>query len=732
MCYIFNMKPYKLTFVAIIVFMLWHSVAFCYKTETHQAITSWAIEKSQLDYRLKQLGIPEGIAYKITTFKERDVNKWITYGSKYEDDFGLSWTTPFSANGALYNHFYNPVFGLGYYENEAGEIRETGQSLIFRMNDYIIDEFDFMGRNEWSYQTAREIYWAALTGDGCRFRLWRMRDRYNYSCSSVEGKHYMNHDERNQFLAWTFQAVGHMVHLIQDASVPAHTRNDVHADRWVAWAIKGVNTEPYEDWATNNVVIEDNDPDNNKFGGTGSDPWTYWRGYTLPTQNVFIDTNKSALLQSEDFDQGLAEYSYANFFSDDSMGSYDLPANDGAVFNETEIVGNSERTFSYIDSTNAGNGGVKHLALCGIIQKTQITLLTYVTYRETAFTVDDEKVHQDYAAKLIPRAIGYSAGFIDYFFRGTLEITASDTFVYGIIDGSLMPHEFTSIKLKVRNTTPDEPMQAGTIIAVAKYKKRIDYEEDLSTDPPLSISREKNYSYSVSSPIAINALSSDYPEGFTFDFTDNPIPAGITDLYLQVVFKGTLGNEQDIAVAVGMKDLNEPQHLVFWNCTDYFLLDGEPRKAEEIENDPDAASYGYIRPYRFTEHIGFSAETPDADTAYVAIFENLPPGRYGKLIVLTDTQSGYWVKDHVYSKPYNLFPDLILDNTTFTCTFSGLVNQTNAEGIWRNTPVYAPREVLQHLMTYFIRCYPIFVYDPYSIPAPDVEEGPFPATINFP
>lgn len=33
----------------------------------------------------------------------------------------------------------------------------------------------------------------------------------------------------------------------------------------------------------------------------------------------------------------------------------------------------------------------------------------------------DSRVYEDYAALLLPRAIGYSAGLLDYFFRGRTE-----------------------------------------------------------------------------------------------------------------------------------------------------------------------------------------------------------------------------------------------------------------------------------------------------------------------
>ena len=68
-------------------------------------------------------------------------------------------------------------------------------------------------------------------------------------------------------------------------------------------------------------------------------------------------------------------------------------------------------------------------------------------------TALDKGCHEDYANKLIPKAIGYSAGVMNYFFRGTLEISMPDRYVYSIADGSLDPQKFNYIKAKVKNTS---------------------------------------------------------------------------------------------------------------------------------------------------------------------------------------------------------------------------------------------------------------------------------------
>ncbi len=154
-------------------------------------------------------------------------------------------------------------------------------------------------------------------------------------------------------------------------------------------------------------------------------------------------------------------------------------------------------------------------------------------------------------------------------------------------------------------------------------------------------------------------------------------------------------------------------------------MDGVPRKAEDIENDPNVGDYGYIYPYPFTEEIGFSNTDPDESTPIVATIQDLPPARYSRLIVLVDDPEQFWVKDHLTS---------FIDDATWNYTFTSAINQESADGSWNNTPVYNVRGIIQHQMTYFIRYYPYFVFVPDASPAPSENSlGPYPVTtINFP
>ena len=73
----------------------------------------------------------------------------------------------------------------------------------------------------------------------------------------------------------------------------------------------------------------------------------------------------------------------------------------------------------------------------------------------------DGNCYDDYAQKLIPRAVGYSAAMIDYFFRGRMQVEAAPFF---------LDNELHAVQLNITNTTPtQEAMQDGTLTLIFRY-----------------------------------------------------------------------------------------------------------------------------------------------------------------------------------------------------------------------------------------------------------------------
>ena len=442
--------------------------------------------------------------------------------------------------------------------------------------------------------------------------------------------------------------------------------------------------------------------------------------YLAPTARLSDNDQYDGSSPSTSAAIGLAEYVNANFFSDDTIFSENNDMDDphGFPFPRRE----STDLQSYIDAnklpvTIIAKDGVEDLGFW--IEKTgdgeeiahfiKPTYFTYEISPETHPTLYhrlfylDEACYAAYAEKLIPRAIGYSAQLLDYFFRGTIAIGPPDEYVYSVIDGGT-DQSFQTIKAKLHNSTAGEEMLEGTLVAVARYKRRIDYYPDLSgSEPPLAASREDSYSYSVSAPVHIDSLGSSpaNADQFSFDFSANPIPTGITDLFLQVVFQGTLGSEVDTAVAVGAIDLFEPNHIAAWNLTDRFYLQGSLMTADAISADSMLMDYlgdncahllSYLDPFPMDIDIGFSASATIAPH-YTVAYASLAPGRYGRIIVLSDQPSFVMHVKRAAAAP--------AFTQASTLTLAGVTNQEDDAG-FTNTAVTTFREITTHSFTGYL------------------------------
>ncbi len=711
---------------------------------THPDMTDKAVEASQLDSYVKNnLGFKEGI-YKLFTanYKKNNIKDWIKAGSTKED------SPPCRAS----NHFHNPIlpWDQSYMSDDV-----TPLALIIR---------EFCNNTGWHYLMRKSnVTWAtgylspAPEGakDPFSFTLpfnepinWDKAREYYYKALTDN-----SNTNREFYFAKTFKASGHVIHLLQDLSVPAHTRNDFQS-HLIIDSVNGL-IQPYEYYVKIYPgLVNIADPDNN------------FPAFSNISVTNFFDTDQyDGSNPSTSLTIGLSEYSNANFLTDttifkdilDPLHLFPYP-NWLSVEEYNEIIDPIKgKVRTYLRKIGDGEI-IEHLVAGKWFYKYLPSSI-----KNLGLELDD-KCHYDYAQKLLPRAVGYSAGLLDYFFRGTLEISAPDSYVYSIIDGSVAPQEFSYIKARVRNTTPlevdangdpitYEPIQDGIIQAVAKYKIVPNYLSDLSNYPPDgNVMQNIEYSYSVSEPITLSpeevALLNTQPKEFTFNFI-NPIPAGITDLYLQVVFKGTLGNEPDIAIAVGMKDIREPTHHVFWNATDKFLLNGTLYTSAEIKNtgklrkevdlDHDKVfneineGEPYIDPHYMTLKIGYMDASPPATPPIDTATVYLPPGRHIRVIVLVeDSQADPWLRfhhiDNIDTNSYGDYP------------FPGVINQEDANGVWQvPTEASTLRGVIQHFYVLGVRCKPIEVdpngvqYCPYPLDAPPPDDPtPYPVNIAFP
>jgi len=568
------MKALKITCYILVLIVLYSNSAFAWKTNkgnavkmgTHERLTEYAVtnythlkrcpdqDDSNCDI-LKKIGLTFGLDEILTWGQKKEVWKWLILGADREDAGTLINMVTNSAR--FNNHFHNPLkdwesAGLSELIALPPFFLEGKSSLLWAQDsDYQSDPK--WPEGDWTWEKTREYYYAALTG--------------------------ATDAERQAFFARMFKGLGHQAHLLQDKAVPAHVRNDAHPLPWhiEKWMADNPNVMRclIEDHQTldpsfvldscvqkdenGNIVLDESgnpvlkfkqvevikpevlsmdttdmilDPSYTSYYGTGR---------KLEKTSLLTDTDQYRVgdSPSASYSIGLAEYTNGNFFSPDTIFAetkdpdhrHFSPNPSRAITNLSELESNNiiPKTFVAEDGIpdgikcikkNAPGEEVDCLVRAGYL--TDPSNNGESAIYERTFILDAPS-HESYVKHLVPRAIGYSAALIDYFFRSKLEISPPDQYVYSIIDGGDIDLDDNTqyirlLKAKVRNDTPDEEMLAGSLVAVTKYKKIIGYQPDLSSGSPTAEMREAEFSYSVSAPIEIASLSSTDPEEFTFDF----------------------------------------------------------------------------------------------------------------------------------------------------------------------------------------------------------------------
>ena len=369
----------KISFISTVIFFSFITFSHALETDTHEAINEHisrnTLNSFSLDTYLKnQLGITGGIeeSFKFSS-ETHEVWRWIKLGGKYEDI--PAWYLPYLRSK---NHFHNPINEQGF-----SGIWDTGFLSGMSAINWVLSSPNTQspgGYYSWD-DVRRNYYLKALTST--------------------------TKTERDTNFAQTFRGLGQLMHLVQDMSVPEHTRNDGHYVPYIA----------YEDWVKGNPGSVN----------TAASAPIFFNG-TINNIASFMDTNKyngsnpndtANLTTGSDGTHysniGLSEFSNANFFSDDSIFTgFTYPSIAGA----SKWVDNTNNR-TYLKKTSEGVP-VEHLAAASVLYKYREVY--FPQYSEWLPLGLDSKVYNDYAALLLPRAVGYSAGLLNYFFRGKMDI----------------------------------------------------------------------------------------------------------------------------------------------------------------------------------------------------------------------------------------------------------------------------------------------------------------------
>jgi len=568
----------------IIIFLIFHafaSTSLAWKTNkanprelgTHEALSRYAAAffsnlKTCTDSNincgeLSKLGFDEGLDELLKWGKVKPAWQWLIIGADKEDA-GQVWYNLATNTSRFNNHFHNP---LKNWENAGLDdwipIHITGKSsLLWAQDSEYQSDTNFLGlitwpEGDWSWPKTRDYFYQALT-------------------ATSEG-------DRQEFFARMFKGLGHQAHLLEDKAVPAHVRNDSHPmpwhlEKWIAdnsyvlQCLMEDHQNLHPDILNDCTLIDEN---GDVVHDNSGNPVMIYPQVEVIYPDVLslyvnsldnpIDTSydnkklaKIALLtdtdqytgvdlsKTEGYSIGLAEYTNANFFSDDTIFTEEyspghrhfFPYPSKAITNLSELEGNNILP-KYVYSEDDIPEGVKCIKknppgeeVDCLVRAGYFTDLVdgkdYAVYKRSFIL--DAPVHESYVKHLVPRAVGYATELINYFFRGRLDIKLG-RFIYDASSSIVEAEIF--IKNETLSPLPSQKIELiefGDLDLVYSYIPAGGGEREFHL---------VNKVYSIlNSDDLINS------EHISITPALN-IPAGAYGISFMVVFKGTLAGEID-------------------------------------------------------------------------------------------------------------------------------------------------------------------------------------------
>ncbi len=435
------MKLIRFLFVITILLAL-TEIAYAYELSTHGTMTQAAFQRSLLSniqFRI-DAGIPDGekpfgeVYFDISSGKLRErsastfegkiisrdlggeplsISGWLMRGAIREDDYTFGPNPWFLDPDLPYsivrvkNHFFDPINRRGLNVPIAsGEMAPqwaVGSTDIFsqpnqpntsRLNHYTV--FD-----------AREAMYRALT-----------QRTVDGAVVAVSGK--SPADVRKAYWATTFRALGDVVHLVQDMAQPQHTRNDSHSGLPYG-GDKSVYEKYIEDvshakvyWTASGLVLPAK-----RLVTTG---------YPIPQLSNYLAYFSSSKTDSWVLDRkGLADYSNRSFFTI------------GKNYDDTNYI--YPKAFPLVEQLTwsismSGTSGVSKYLVApslpdslGNPAATNVPIATKSMWSSgmeakmgTPIYTLTTKNYDAMADQLTPRAVAYSAGLLNYFFRGQIDL----------------------------------------------------------------------------------------------------------------------------------------------------------------------------------------------------------------------------------------------------------------------------------------------------------------------
>lgn len=576
----------KLLVIVVIFVLVGPSPSFGYRPLAHKAINRSAITQKITSEPIQTFFATQlGYLSAASDVNGKMISIWFEDAGEQEDK--PFWRTR--------HHFLDPVNNRGI----CGLFNLCDPAVIWAQK--AAGGQGWMDGGNHSWQDAREYFHAALTTDTKELREQKLTD--------------------------SFRALGQVMHLMADMSVPEHTRDNSHIltktiEPWLEEVLNPLTkTRLYASYNARMTTALNNPipPDFSLLQQAGLYP-----GAPIPIANLFdfekyTGSNPGVTTTAP---IGLAEYTNANFLSADTIfKNYNYPSETEVIeLRETDPATGEIRTFyssAYVD----------HLVQTNVFHK-------YLGSDKTnGYVLENDKVHADYMDKLIPRAVGYAGALVEYFYRGTIKLSLPNQGVYSIA----APNSpgYTEIRVKAQNSTAtNEEMTDGTLQLVVKYKMALSdpfqsTQVDVGPEQYIVVSEKNN----------VRTLSRTGTTELVFDLTSNPLPFWAVDVSLQLVYHGQLGNEAG-AVALGAQDISEPTPIDVVNFMDLVCINntimtaGSPAAITAVDFNHNGFPDYDVYPHGLKSvYLAFNGALASS-TNHSATIASIPSGNYGRVFVL--------------------------------------------------------------------------------------------------
>ena len=347
---------------------------YAYKQATHRILSITAIDASEVSSAATDF-------YSLIGLSFADAQSAISNGANNEDN-----------GNRAFNHFFDPSHG--------GSALQVGITLGNPSPDWILAGIGqpCPGPDCHSYNGIAALYLNALTAP--------------------------NVTSRQNAARQVFTDLGHVVHHVQDMAQPQHTRNDDHCDS-ILCALPDVllgttfyKASAYEAFADSRRATYRTFAPTRVYSSVADNGFAsardFWQKTTGPLLGLAVYSNQAVITVGTNFENCAVSDPFANSRGYCATRKYALPRA-------------SDTTLSAIDLSTFGEPSdiETHVTLTPSQPIAQLGAFSNIITGNT-FSVN----RLDYLTSislLVPRAIGYSAGLLNFFFRGKVDAKLDPT-----------------------------------------------------------------------------------------------------------------------------------------------------------------------------------------------------------------------------------------------------------------------------------------------------------------